>query len=67
MIAQETIQLPGGETRTLSASIGVACCPADGDQRDGLMDLARARLESARRSGRNRVVADGPGADKLAG
>jgi diguanylate cyclase (GGDEF)-like protein len=47
----------GAETRTLTMSCGVACCPDDAIEVSGLMRSADLRLRAAKQGGRNRVVA----------
>ncbi len=47
----------GAETRRLTFSAGIACCPSDAVDVSGLMRSADLRLRSAKRSGRNRAVA----------
>jgi len=60
IIADQQITLPDGHTWRLTASIGLAICPEDGTDPQSVVEIARARMEIARRSGRDRVVADGP-------
>lgn len=45
------------EPRQLTLSAGLACCPQDALDVSGLMRCADLRLRTAKRSGRNRVVA----------
>lgn len=47
-----------GDAIEITASIGLAACPEDGIEPTELLGLADARVEHARRAGRNRVVAD---------
>ncbi|MCE9590097.1 MAG: diguanylate cyclase [Planctomycetes bacterium] len=67
MIAQESVTLADGSAWPLTASIGVACSPDDGTTAAGLLELALARTEAAKRAGRDQVVAEGTGAERLAG
>lgn len=55
-----TVDLPDDGKWRLTASVGVVSSPYDGLDGDDLLDLARVRVEAAKRSGRDRVVADGP-------
>lgn len=50
---REGIQ-PDGE---LTVSVGVACCPRDGDDYERLIEVADQALYRAKRSGKNRVAA----------
>jgi diguanylate cyclase (GGDEF)-like protein len=45
------------EPRQLTLSAGLACCPQDALDVSGLMRSADLRLRTAKRTGRNRVVA----------
>jgi len=47
----------GVEPRRLTLSAGLASCPQDANDLSGLMKRADLRLQAAKRSGRNRVVA----------
>jgi GGDEF domain-containing protein len=47
----------GAEPRCLTFSAGMASCPGDSVDVSGLMRSADLRLRSAKRAGRNRVVA----------
>lgn len=47
----------GAETRQLTFSAGMSCCPGDAVDVSGLMRNADLRLRIAKRTGRNRVVA----------
>jgi diguanylate cyclase (GGDEF)-like protein len=67
VIASCSATLPDGSNLALTASIGVAMCPEDGPGEQALYDLALARVEIAKRSGRNQVVSSGPPAQKRAG
>lgn len=49
---------PGGRRR-ITISIGVAACPRDAEDRDGLVARADQALYAAKREGRNRVAAAG--------
>lgn len=62
VISAQQIALPDGRSWRLTASIGLASAPEDGADVEQVIHLANARLEVARRSGRDRVVADGPAA-----
>jgi diguanylate cyclase (GGDEF)-like protein len=44
----------------VTASIGVAACPADANDYDQLFDIADKRLYEAKSAGRNRVIGAGP-------
>lgn len=58
---------PGdGSTRRLTASVGVVFSPDDGVG-EHLLDLALARVELAKRAGRDRIVADGAAGARAAG
>lgn len=59
--------LPDGSTFPVTASVGVAMCPEDGPSDKNLFEIAAARVEIAKRSGRNRVVSAGAVEQKLAG
>ncbi|MCX5659270.1 MAG: diguanylate cyclase [Planctomycetota bacterium] len=59
-------ELNDGTTRKLTASIGVVASPDDGIGED-LLDLALARVELAKRGGRDRIVAEGAGRVRAAG
>jgi GGDEF domain-containing protein len=67
VIASSPVVLPDGSSLELTASVGVAVCPEDGPGSGALMELALARVEIAKRSGRNRVVSTGAAPQKLAG
>jgi diguanylate cyclase (GGDEF)-like protein/PAS domain S-box-containing protein len=67
VIASCPVVLPDGSSLELTASVGVAICPEDGPGSGALMELALARVEIAKRSGRNRVVSTGAAPQKLAG
>jgi diguanylate cyclase (GGDEF)-like protein len=47
----------GAEPRQVTVSAGMACCPTDAVDVSGLMRNADLRLRTAKRAGRNRVVA----------
>jgi diguanylate cyclase (GGDEF)-like protein len=47
----------GAPPRTLTVSMGLACCPQDATDVSGLMRIADERLRAAKRAGRNRVMA----------
>jgi diguanylate cyclase (GGDEF)-like protein len=47
----------GAPPRTLTVSMGLACCPHDATDVSGLMRIADERLRAAKRAGRNRVIA----------
>jgi diguanylate cyclase (GGDEF)-like protein len=47
----------GADTRVLTVSAGVACCPHDALDVSGLMRSADRRLRAAKQAGRNRVMA----------
>lgn len=59
----ETRDIPGG---TLTISIGVASCPADGTTASGLIAAADAALFRAKHAGRNTVCVAGAG-DRIEG
>jgi two-component system cell cycle response regulator len=59
-LRQEIAAHPWSEVATgvtVTASIGIATAPEDGTDRAALLSLADARLHSAKRGGRNRVIA----------
>lgn len=60
VISAQQITLPDGRIWRVTASIGAASSPIDGTAWEELRRLAHARLETARRSGRDRVVAADP-------
>jgi diguanylate cyclase (GGDEF)-like protein/PAS domain S-box-containing protein len=66
-VAEIPVELPDAGKWRLTASVGVVCSPHDGLDGDDLLDLARVRVEAAKRSGRDRVVAEGPDADRSVG
>lgn len=49
-----------GQPIPLSASIGIAVCPDDGERLEQLLSLADERMYRAKAAGRNRVVAGTP-------
>ena len=51
----------------LTVSLGVATCPRDGVDRDGLIEVADRRLYRAKNLGRNQVVSADAGAPFLGG
>lgn len=57
-IAGQPFALPDGNMLDLTASIGVACLEEAGDAPQALLKRADKALYSAKRDGRNRVVAD---------
>jgi diguanylate cyclase (GGDEF)-like protein len=63
------VQVAGQDGAALSASIGVACTPLDGDDLASLLQAADTALYSAKEHGRNRVrlAARGPDAQPLSG
>ena len=66
LVADQQIELSDGESWHFTASVGIACCPDDTTAQN-LFDLAASRLEAARRTGRNRVVSDGPDPERFVG
>jgi diguanylate cyclase (GGDEF)-like protein len=54
-----TVTGPDGQVLTLSASLGVAASPDDGQYASDILAAAAARVEIAKRTGRDRVVAGG--------
>lgn len=54
------VDLPGGATAGLTASVGVAVWPGDSLAIDEVLDLALVRLRAAKTGGRDRVVATNP-------
>jgi diguanylate cyclase (GGDEF)-like protein/PAS domain S-box-containing protein len=65
-VGEEALVLPTGATWPVTASVGVATCPVDGNRPHELLDLAIVRVTLAKRAGRNCVVATGPIADRRA-
>jgi diguanylate cyclase (GGDEF)-like protein/PAS domain S-box-containing protein len=57
VIAAIPVQLIDGSPWSLTASIGVVTHPSEGTGADDLVSLAEARVEAAKRAGRNCVVA----------
>ncbi|PKO58385.1 MAG: hypothetical protein CVU24_17240, partial [Betaproteobacteria bacterium HGW-Betaproteobacteria-18] len=57
-IAAKTTNLPHGQSTAVTASFGVATYPDDGENPEDLLVKADERLYAAKRSGKNRVVAD---------
>ncbi|WP_157991529.1 GGDEF domain-containing protein [Caldimonas tepidiphila] len=53
------VALPGGAQATVSASIGLACFPADSERLEGLLAAADEALYSAKRAGKNRLCRAG--------
>ncbi|MEE9211815.1 MAG: diguanylate cyclase [Phycisphaeraceae bacterium] len=66
VIAEQHVVMPDGQKQRLTASVGVACCPGDGTTLQAVLDRARARVETARRCGRDRVVSNDARARKRA-
>ena len=66
VIAEQHMVMPDGQKQRLTASVGVACCPGDGAILQAVLDRARARVETARRCGRDRVIYDDTRARKRA-
>ncbi len=52
----EPVDLGQGETGRVSASIGVAFCPDDGEDADQLLKLADGAMYAAKKAGRNKVI-----------
>ncbi len=67
VVATCGVSLPDGSTFPITASIGVAMCPEDGSGGKSLFELATARVELAKRAGRNCVVSTGATEQRLAG
>jgi diguanylate cyclase (GGDEF)-like protein/PAS domain S-box-containing protein len=67
LIAEQKFTLPHGTPMALSASIGLASCPEDGTDGPAAVALALSRAELAKRTGRDRVVAEGPADLRAAG
>jgi diguanylate cyclase (GGDEF)-like protein len=68
--AVESLPLPlprTGEFAKVTISAGIAECGPDGTSGEDLLDLADARLLDAKRSGRNRIVCEGPAARRGSG
>jgi diguanylate cyclase (GGDEF)-like protein len=61
------VTMPDGRDLTLTASLGVAASPDDGQHASDLLAAAAARIEVAKRTGRDRVVAGGLPGDRQAG
>ena len=55
-IAELNVTYMGQKLRSLTASLGVAGFPENGDQQEELLRRADAALYSAKHAGRNRVV-----------
>ena len=58
-VARAAVQLEHGQAVVVTLSAGVATATTDGYELNTLVDAADTRLLRAKRSGRNRVVADG--------
>lgn len=67
VIAGVPVQLADGTPWPLTASIGVAEHPAEGQSVDALFSLAQARVETAKLAGRDRIVAGSVFPQKQAG
>ena len=67
MVASQPVELSDGMPWQLTASIGVASHPVDGLDPEAIVRLAETRVESAKRAGRNCVVAFNPGVQRQAG
>ena len=65
VVGDQQVQLDRGLHR-LSASVGLACSPEDGQGHD-VWDLAMSRLEAARRHGGDQVQDRQPGCVREAG
>ncbi len=67
LISSQHVEFTDGAQWQLTASIGVAACPADGLDPEQIVKLAETRVEAAKRAGRNCVQAGELGGHRQAG
>ncbi len=62
-IAQRRVFMHGSALPRITASLGIASCPLDGERMEDLISCADAALYQAKASGRNRIIANSPPGD----